>query len=142
MLVFGTGPDRGSQYASQVMQARLAGYGMTSSMSRKGNCWDNAPTESFFNSLKNERSMVRATPPVHRPLRICSNTSPCSTTGDVATPRWATARRLSSCKTGSASITSKTWRHESGPLEGEKQGAPQILFVGAETAASAGRMSA
>ena len=28
---------------------------MTPSMSRKGNCWDNAPTESFFNSLKNER---------------------------------------------------------------------------------------
>ena len=28
---------------------------MTGSMSRKGNCWDNAPTESFFNSLKNER---------------------------------------------------------------------------------------
>ena len=47
--------DRGSQYASHVMQARLAGYGMISSMSRKGNCWDNAPTESFFNSLKNER---------------------------------------------------------------------------------------
>jgi transposase InsO family protein len=28
---------------------------MRGSMSRKGNCWDNAPTESFFNSLKNER---------------------------------------------------------------------------------------
>jgi putative transposase len=47
--------DRGSQYASQVMQDKLADYGMTGSMSRKGNCWDNAPTESFFNSLKNER---------------------------------------------------------------------------------------
>jgi len=47
--------DRGSQYASQAMQARLVRYGMTCSMSRKGNCWDNAPTESFFNSLKNER---------------------------------------------------------------------------------------
>ena len=33
----------------------LTEYGMTCSMSRKGNCWDNAPTESFFNSLKNER---------------------------------------------------------------------------------------
>ena len=32
-----------------------AEYGMTASMSRKCNCWDNAPTESFFNSLKNER---------------------------------------------------------------------------------------
>lgn len=47
--------DRGSQYASQAMRARLEEYGMTQSMSRKGNCWDNAPTESFFNSLKNER---------------------------------------------------------------------------------------
>ena len=47
--------DRGSQYASHVFQARLHEYGMVCSMSRKGNCWDNAPTESFFNSLKNER---------------------------------------------------------------------------------------
>jgi putative transposase len=47
--------DRGSQYASQAFQASLAEYGMICSMSRKGNCWDNAPTESFFNSLKNER---------------------------------------------------------------------------------------
>jgi putative transposase len=47
--------DRGSQYASGVFQALLSEYGMTCSMSRKGNCWDNAPTESFFNSLKNER---------------------------------------------------------------------------------------
>jgi putative transposase len=47
--------DRGSQYASHAFQRKLAAYGMTCSMSRKGNCWDNAPTESFFNSLKNER---------------------------------------------------------------------------------------
>jgi putative transposase len=47
--------DRGVQYASQAFQAKLAEYGMHCSMSRKGNCWDNAPTESFFNSLKNER---------------------------------------------------------------------------------------
>ena len=47
--------DRGSQYASGAFQARLHEYGMVCSMSRKGNCWDNAPTESFFNSLKNER---------------------------------------------------------------------------------------
>jgi transposase InsO family protein len=37
------------------MTAKLTEYGMAASMSRKGNCWDNAPTESFFNSLKNER---------------------------------------------------------------------------------------
>ena len=47
--------DRGSQYASHAMRDKLVEYGMTASMSRKGNCWDNAPTESFFNSLKNER---------------------------------------------------------------------------------------
>jgi len=47
--------DRGSQYASLAFQAKLKEFGMVCSMSRKGNCWDNAPTESFFNSLKNER---------------------------------------------------------------------------------------
>ena len=47
--------DRGSQYASSTFQAKLAEFGMICSMSRKGNCWDNAPTESWFNSFKNER---------------------------------------------------------------------------------------
>jgi transposase InsO family protein len=47
--------DRGSQYASHAFQAKLAGYGMICSMSRKGDCWDNAPTESWFGSFKNER---------------------------------------------------------------------------------------
>ena len=48
-------PDRGSQYCSHDFQQELTAYGMLASMSRKGNCWDNAPSESFFNSLKNER---------------------------------------------------------------------------------------
>jgi putative transposase len=47
--------DRGRRYASHAFQEKLAEYGMTCSMSYKGNCWHNAPTESFFNSLKNER---------------------------------------------------------------------------------------
>jgi putative transposase len=47
--------DRGSQFCSQAFRAELGKYGMLASMSRKGNCWDNAPSESFFNSLKNER---------------------------------------------------------------------------------------
>ena len=47
--------DRGSQYCSHDFQKQIAEYGMLASMSRKGNCWDNAPSESFFNSLKNER---------------------------------------------------------------------------------------
>lgn len=46
--------DRGSQYASGDFQALLAKHGMRCSMSRKGDCWDNAPVESFFGSLKQE----------------------------------------------------------------------------------------
>ena len=47
--------DRGSQYASHDFRAVLAGYGITSSMSRQGNCWDNACSETLFGSLKVER---------------------------------------------------------------------------------------
>ena len=46
--------DRGSQYASEPYQAILARHGFRCSMSRRGNCLDNAPMESFFGSLKNE----------------------------------------------------------------------------------------
>ncbi|NJO56407.1 MAG: IS3 family transposase [Rhodospirillales bacterium] len=46
--------DRGSQYAAADYQALLQLHGMTCSMSRRGNCWDNAPMESFFHSLKVE----------------------------------------------------------------------------------------
>lgn len=46
--------DRGSQYASGDYQDALQKARVTCSMSRKGNCWDNAPTESFFATLKRE----------------------------------------------------------------------------------------
>jgi transposase InsO family protein len=46
--------DRGSQYASEHYQRALAGHGITCSMSRRANCWDNSPMESFFASLKKE----------------------------------------------------------------------------------------
>lgn len=46
--------DRGSQYASKDFQRILSAFGITCSMSRKGNCWDNAVLESFFASLKTE----------------------------------------------------------------------------------------
>lgn len=46
--------DRGSQYASADFQSLLAKHDMLCSMSRKGDCWDNAPVESFFGSLKQE----------------------------------------------------------------------------------------
>ena len=46
--------DRGVQYAAHRYRARLQHHGMLCSMSRKGDCWDNAPMESFFATLKRE----------------------------------------------------------------------------------------
>lgn len=46
--------DRGSQYASHSYQEQLRRHGMVCSMSRRGNCWDNAVVESFFSTLKSE----------------------------------------------------------------------------------------
>jgi transposase InsO family protein len=46
--------DRGCQYAAADYQRLLVDHGIVCSMSRKGNCWDNAPTESFFGKLKVE----------------------------------------------------------------------------------------
>jgi len=47
--------DRGSQYASREYQRLLAEHGIIGSMSRSGNCWDNAVAESFFATLKIRR---------------------------------------------------------------------------------------
>jgi len=46
--------DRGSQYASRAFRRLLKAHGIKGSMSRKGDCWDNAVVESFFGSLKQE----------------------------------------------------------------------------------------
>ncbi|MDE8811338.1 IS3 family transposase, partial [Aeromonas hydrophila] len=46
--------DQGSQYGSRVFRQRLLRYRMTQSMSRRSNCWDNAPMERLFRSLKTE----------------------------------------------------------------------------------------
>ena len=46
--------DRGTQYASAAYRTLLAAHGLTASMSRLANCWDNAPVESFFSTLKAE----------------------------------------------------------------------------------------
>jgi len=48
--------DRGSQYASDSHRQMIKDYGMLQSMSRRANCWDNAPMESFFKTLKVERT--------------------------------------------------------------------------------------
>jgi putative transposase len=46
--------DRGSQYTSKAYTSALMSFGMVQSMSRKGNCWDNAVAESFFGTLEQE----------------------------------------------------------------------------------------
>ena len=47
--------DQGSQYTAEDFQRLLADQGVTCSMSRRGDCWDNAVMESFFSTLKRER---------------------------------------------------------------------------------------
>lgn len=49
-------PLESAQYTSEPFQRLLADHGVTCSMSRSGNCWDNAAMESFFSSLKTERT--------------------------------------------------------------------------------------
>ena len=51
--------DRGTQYASKKVKKLLKQHNIKGSMSRKGNCWDNAVAESFFGSLKQERVQWR-----------------------------------------------------------------------------------
>ncbi len=51
--------DRGSQYACEEYRKLLKRYGVVCSMSRKGDCWDNAVVERFFRSLKSERTNHR-----------------------------------------------------------------------------------
>ena len=51
--------DRGSQYCSKDYQEALKTNGMICSMSRKGNCWDNACAETFFSTIKSERLRYR-----------------------------------------------------------------------------------
>ena len=51
--------DRGVPYACAAYQARLANHGVVPSMSRRGNCWDNAVVESFFATLKTELAPTR-----------------------------------------------------------------------------------
>jgi putative transposase len=51
--------DRGSQYACRVYRQMLTEHGLVCSMSRRGDCWDNAPKESFFATLKGELNVEK-----------------------------------------------------------------------------------
>ena len=60
--------DQGSQYTSEQFQRLMADHGITCSMSRSGNVWDNAAMESFFSSLKTERTARK----VYRTRGVCA----------------------------------------------------------------------
>jgi len=61
--------DRGSQYAAREYRQRLADSGLRASMSRRGDCWDNAVVESFFSSLKTELFAGRRWPATRQEAR-------------------------------------------------------------------------
>jgi len=71
--------DQGSQYGSHDGQTFLKARGLVASMSRRGNCHDNAAPASFFQLLKRERIRHRGYPG-RPPARTCSSTLRCSTT--------------------------------------------------------------
>jgi putative transposase len=63
--------DRGSQYCSAAYQEKLRAYGLVCSMSKKGDCYDNAPMESFWGLLKNELGYIaKATAHRLKPLQM------------------------------------------------------------------------
>ena len=105
------------------MRAKLAEHGMTASMSRKGNCRDNAPSESLFNSLKIER--------FHSTTYETGADAERDLFDFIAVfynRRRPHSALYSSSKTGSASSMIRRFRrHENGRLEGEKRGAPHCL---------------
>ncbi len=88
--------DQGSQYGSDDWQRFCRANNLTPSMSRRGNCWDNAVAESFFSSLKKERIRKRIYKTRDLAGRISSITLKCYTIGPGATATSvASARRPS-----------------------------------------------
>ncbi len=96
-----TGPlihhsDRGGQYSSDDFRNELAKHDITPSMSSTGNCYDNAVVESFFGTLKRERSTALNTGHENRPVLTCSSTSRCSTTANAVIAMSAISARVTS----------------------------------------------
>ncbi len=94
--------DRGSQYAAQAYRQLLEKHDMRVSMSRKGNCWDNAPVESFFKTLKAElpedhvfENRVQARAAISEYLEVFYNYERMHSTLDYMSPvEYETMRRV------------------------------------------------
>ncbi len=91
--------DRGSQYASEAYRTRLATHGIAVSMSRGGDCYDNAVVESFFGTLKQEL--------VHRSRWKDLVEARSAIAGRTPRPYFLTPRGWQ----GSGRGRQKTWRH-------------------------------
>jgi transposase InsO family protein len=79
-------PFESAQYASRAYRDALTGAGITASMSRKADCYDNAPMESFFHTLKTELVHHRDYNSPPRPSAISSPSSRASTTEPGSIP--------------------------------------------------------
>jgi len=80
--------DRDSQYASKAFRRLLRAHGFHGSMSRKGNCWDNAVVESFFGSLKQEQVQWQHYQTRHEAQQDILDISPCSIILGDSIPIW------------------------------------------------------
>jgi putative transposase len=90
----------GSQFTSIDWSAFTKVHNLEHSMSRRGNCHDNAVAESFFNLFKRERIRRRTYKRVKKPGRMCSITSRCFTTRSASTSGTGCCRLSSSNGTG------------------------------------------
>jgi transposase InsO family protein len=93
--------DRGVQYAAKDFQDLLEHHGVTCSMSRKGNCWDNAVKESFFHTLKTElcdhehyRTRAEARASVFEFIEVFYNRTRLHSTLDYCSPVEFEAKRV------------------------------------------------
>ena len=86
--------DQGAQFTSKVWQSFLNKHNLDASMSRRGNCHDNAVAESFFHLLKRARIRRHTYATRDAARQACSITSRCSTTRPESTPATVCCRRL------------------------------------------------
>jgi transposase InsO family protein len=94
--------DRGVQYASRAYRARLAAHRVTCSMSRLGDCWDNAVAESFFAMLEHELSATGCFRHTRSRAEPFLNSSMSGTIANAVTP--ASDRQPSAVRTSTSSL--------------------------------------
>lgn len=100
--------DKGSQYCSHEYRRMLEGLGKKASMSGTGNCFDNAPMESFWATLKMGWFLIAILQPESRPVERLPSILKCSTIDSVFRENWTIfhQQRLN------VDTTNSGWQHE------------------------------